>query len=128
MKSLPAHDVEMSKAWNLEGSLKLTSGYLKAVSGKGNGIKKAMLSNNTVEIRYRQGGEQIKPSGRTETHDLKKLFQDKGILPWLRDRVPLIYYENELIAVADLWVASKYAVTGTEAAWQITWERTENIT
>jgi tRNA(Ile)-lysidine synthase len=128
MKLLPAHDVEMSKPWNFKGSLKLTSGYLKAVSGKGSGIKKAMLSNNTVEIKYRQGGEQIRPSGRVETHDLKKLFQDQGILPWLRDRIPLIYYENELIAVADLWVESKYAATEDEAAWQIIWERMENIT
>jgi tRNA(Ile)-lysidine synthase len=127
MKSLPAHDVEMSKHWNLKNSLKLTSGDIKAVSSKGNGIKKTMLSNNTVEIRYRQGGEQIRPAGRTETHELKKLFQDKGILPWLRDRIPLIYYEDELIAVADLWVASKYAATGTETAWQIIWQRIENI-
>lgn len=127
MKLLSAHDVELTISWNLEESLKLTSGYLKAVSGEGGGIKKDMLSNNTVEIRYRQGGEQIRPAGRTETHELKKLFQDKGILPWLRDRIPLIYYENELIAVADLWLESKYAATEAEAAWQIIWERIENI-
>jgi len=122
MKLLPAHDVELSKLWNLKESLKLTSGKLKAVSGKGRGIKKAMLSNDTVEIRYRQGGEQLRPSGRVETHELKKLFQEQGIVPWLRDRIPLIYYDNELIAVADLWVGSKYAATEAEAAWQIIWE------
>jgi len=122
MKSLPAHDVEMARTWNLEETLDLTSGYLNAVSGKGNGIKKNMLSNNIVEIRYRQGGEQIKPSGRVETHELKKMFQEQGVLPWLRDRIPLVFYENELIAVADLWVASKYAASGTEAAWQIIWK------
>jgi len=128
MKLLPAHDVELTRPWNLEESLKLTSGHLKAVSGEGSGIKKDMLSNHTVEVRYRQGGEQIRPSGRAETHEMKKLFQDQGILPWLRDRIPLIYYEDELIAVADLWIESKYAATGTEAAWQIIWERMENIT
>ncbi len=122
MQSLPAHDVKMSKPWNFEGSLKLASGYLKAISSKGSGIKMDILSNNTVEIRYRQGGEQIRPSGRIETHDLKKLFQEQGVLPWLRNRIPLVYYENELIAVADLWVESKYAASGTEAAWQIVWE------
>jgi len=122
MKLLPAHDVKISKLWNLEETLDLTSGYLKAVSGNGSGIKKNMLSNNTVEIRYRQGGEQIRPSGRVETHELKKMFQDQGILPWLRDRIPLIFYENELIAVADLWVESKYAASESEAAWQIIWE------
>ena len=122
MKSLPAHDVKMSKLWNFEETLDLTSGYLKAVSGNGSGIKKNMLSNNTVEIRYRQGGEQIRQSGRVETHELKKMFQDQGILPWLRDRIPLIFYENELIAVADLWVENKYAASESEAAWQIIWE------
>lgn len=122
MKLLPAHDVELNKRWDLDESLKLTSGYLKAVSGKGSGIKKDMLSNDIVEIRYRQGGEQIRPSGRVETHELKKLFQAQGILPWLRDRIPLIYHKNELIAVADLWVESKYAASESEAAWQIIWE------
>ena len=122
MKLLPAHDVELNKCWDLDESLKLTSGYLKAVSGKGSGIKKDMLSNDIVEIRYRQGGEQIRLSGRVETHELKKLFQAQGILPWLRDRIPLIYHKNELIAVADLWVESKYAATEDEAAWQIIWE------
>jgi len=122
MKSLPAHDVEMSKQWNLEETLELTSGYLKAISGKGNGIKKDMLSSDTVEIRYRQGGEQIKLSGRRETHDLKKLFQEHGVPPWMRDRIPLIYYENKLVTVADLWLESKYAASESEAAWQINWE------
>jgi len=122
MKSLVAHDVEMNKPWKLEESLKLTSGCLRAVSGIGNGIKKDMLSNDRVEIRYRQGGEQIRPSGRTGLHELKKLFQEQGVLPWLRDRIPLIFYENELIAVADLWVESKYAASESEAAWQIIWD------
>ena len=81
-----------------------------------------MLSNDRVEIRYRQGGEEIRPSGRTGLHELKKLFQEQGVLPWLRDRIPLIFYENELIAVADLWVESKYAASESEAAWQIIWE------
>ncbi len=122
MKSLSDHDVDISKPWNLEERLELTSGYLKAISGKGNGIKKDMLSSDTVEVRYRQGGEQIKPPGRKETHDLKKLFQEHGMPPWMRDRIPLIYYENKLIAVADLWLESKYAASESEAAWQINWE------
>ena len=121
MKSLPAHDVEMSKPWNLQERLELTSGYLKAISGKGNGIKKDVLSNDTVEIRYRQGGEKIKLSGHRETHDLKKLFQEHGVPSWMRDRIPLIYYENKLIAVADLWIESKFAASESEVAWQIIW-------
>jgi len=122
MKSLPAHDAGMRKTWKLEESLKLTSGCLKAIASRGSGIKKDMLSNNTVEIRYRQGGEKIRPSGRAEIHELKKLYQEEGVLPWDRDRIPLIFHENKLIAVAGLWTEYKYAATLSEPAWQIEWE------
>jgi len=48
-------------------------------------------------IRFRQGGEKILLPGRAHHHCLKKVFQEQGIPPWLRDRIPLIYQENELI-------------------------------
>ncbi|MCK5432306.1 MAG: tRNA lysidine(34) synthetase TilS, partial [Gammaproteobacteria bacterium] len=98
MQSLSAHDVKMATNWNFKGTLKLSSGYLKAVSSKGIGIKKDMISSDSVEVKYRQGGEHIKPSGRSHTHELKKLLQEEGVLPWLRDRIPLIFYDNDLIA------------------------------
>ena len=43
------------------------------------------------------------------------------MLPWLRDRIPLIYSENELIAVGDLWIEHKYAASQSEPGWQIKW-------
>jgi len=122
MQSLSTHDVKMATNWNFKGTLKLSSGYLKAVSGKGIGIKKDMISSDSVEVKYRQGGEHIKPSGRSHTHELKKLLQEEGVLPWLRDRIPLIYYENELIAVGDLWVEDKYAAIALEPAWELKWD------
>ncbi|MFT5426901.1 MAG: tRNA(Ile)-lysidine synthase [Gammaproteobacteria bacterium] len=122
MPSLSPHNVKLVTRWNFEGTLKLASGFLKAVSSKGVGIKRTMISSDNVEIKYRQGGEQIKLSGRNHTHELKKLMQEEGVLPWFRDRIPLIFYRNELIAVADLWVADKYAATALEPAWQIKWD------
>ena len=121
MRSLPAHDTSTSTIWDLKDPLILTSGCLKAVACKGRGIKKDMLSKNIVEIRYRQGGEQLKPFGRREMHDLKKMFQEEGVLPWNRDRIPLIFYNNELIAVGDLWIEHKYATMQSEIAWQFEW-------
>lgn len=122
MPSLSPHNVKLVTPWNFAGTLELTSGYLKAVSSKGVGIKSTMIPSNNVEIKYRQGGEMIKPSGRKHTHELKKLLQEEGVPPWLRDRIPLLYDRNELIAVADLWVADKYTATALETAWQIKWE------
>lgn len=121
MRPLPNHDVKTTTIWDLKEKLNLTSGCLKADLSEGCGIRREIISSDSVEIRYRQGGERIRPSGRDHSHELKKLYQDEGVLPWLRDRIPLIYFENELIAVGDLWVEHKYAASQSEPGWQIKW-------
>ena len=35
---------------------------------------------------------------------VKKLLQEHGVPPWWRDRVPLLYLGEELLAVGDLWL------------------------
>jgi tRNA(Ile)-lysidine synthase len=59
-----------------------------------------------LEVRFRSGGEEIKTVGQSHTKKLKKLLQDEGIVPWMRDRLPLLYSDGQLVAVADLWIAS----------------------
>ena len=51
-------------------------------------------------------GEEIRPAGLAGTHKLKKLLQEAGVVPWMRERLPLLYAGDELVAVADLWIAS----------------------
>lgn len=65
-----------------------------------------------LEVRYRLGGERLQPAGRKETHDLKKLFQDAGVLPWQRGRIPLLYADAELVAVGDLWHTAGFSRNG----------------
>lgn len=71
------------------------------------------LSNDLVsagiQVRYRSGGEEIKPLGQAHTRKLKKLLQEEGIVPWMRERMPLLYSGEDLVAVADLWIASSAA-------------------
>lgn len=57
-----------------------------------------------LDISYRQGGERCKPIGRGHSQKLKKLLQEYQLEPWLRDWVPLIYSDDVLIAVGDLWL------------------------
>jgi tRNA(Ile)-lysidine synthase len=63
-------------------------------------------------VRYREGGESIRAQGYGTTRKLKKLLQEQGIVPWMRDRVPLLFAGEELVAVADLWVAEGAAIQG----------------
>lgn len=93
-------------------------GVLKFVRGARRGLSERFLERE-VEVRFRQGGEEFKPIGQSHTRKLKKLLQEEGIVPWMRDRVPLIYADDELIAVGDLWLAaSAVSEPGVSLCWK----------
>lgn len=57
----------------------------------------------TLYIRFRDGGERIHLRGRKHSHSLKKILQERGVPPWLRSRLPLLYDERgALLAVLGL--------------------------
>lgn len=67
------------------------------------------IKQDELEIRYYQGGEKIRLPGRTFRHKLKNCWQDWGVAPWQRTRIPLVYYNDELIAVLDYAIADGFA-------------------
>ena len=64
---------------------------------------------NGLQLRFRQGGERIRPYGHHVTRPVKKLLQEQGVVPWMRWIVPLLYSGDTLVAVADLWIAADCA-------------------
>lgn len=75
-----------------------------------------------LSVRFRRGGERFKPCGAEHHRALKKLLQEAGIVPWMRSRIPLLYRDEELVGVGDLWVCD--AARGKPAgarAWQVRW-------
>ncbi|MEJ2418130.1 MAG: tRNA lysidine(34) synthetase TilS [Exilibacterium sp.] len=81
----------------------------------------ARLQSTRVEVRWRCGGERCRPEGRLHSQTLKKLLQEYGLEPWLRDRVPLVYIDGELAAVADLWVCAAFAAAPGEPGVHLQW-------
>ena len=61
-----------------------------------------------LQIKSRQGGERCKPANRHHSQTLKKLMQEYQLEPWLRDQVPLIYANDNLVAVGDLWICAGF--------------------
>ncbi len=113
------------QAWPSEGrplapghvSLGHGMGSLRLAPGAARGLSGAIVERG-LSIHMRRGGEEIKPAGQAHTKKLKKLLQEKGIVPWMRDRLPLIYAGDELVAVADLWLAAGAASEpGTAVCW-----------
>ena len=80
-------------------------GELRLEAGAAEGLSETLVSRG-LELRFRQGGEKFKPIGQSHTKKLKKLLQEAGVVPWMRDRIPLLYAGGELVAVADLWLAA----------------------
>jgi tRNA(Ile)-lysidine synthase len=111
--------------WDVRGPLELphAGGMLTAISATGQGLRADAVSRGRVQVRFRQGGERCRPAGRRHHHLLKKLFQENAIPPWERTRIPLIYIDNALAAVADCWDCEPFAAVAGEPGLVIQWQR-----
>ncbi|MBI2384075.1 MAG: tRNA lysidine(34) synthetase TilS [Gammaproteobacteria bacterium] len=74
-------------------------------------------------VRFPRGGERIKPAGARHTRTLKNLFQESGVAPWLRERMPLIYRGGQLAAVADLWMTAEFKAYSAQRGLEIRWRQ-----
>ncbi|MSP27154.1 MAG: tRNA lysidine(34) synthetase TilS [Methylococcales bacterium] len=72
------------------------------------GILYEQWQKEKVTVKFRSGGEKIQLPNRKEHHTLKKLFQEAGIPPWERQLTPLIYLNNKLAAVGELWTSADF--------------------
>lgn len=66
------------------------------------------LVDRGLQLAVRVGGERLRPATDASTRALKTLFQEAGILPWMRHRVPLLKAGDDVVAVADLWLNSTF--------------------
>ncbi|HNI48510.1 MAG TPA: tRNA lysidine(34) synthetase TilS [Zoogloea sp.] len=78
----------------------------RAVTGAG--IMRAALIGAPVRIDRRRGGERLSlhPAGPSRT--LKNLFQEAGIPPWLRPRLPVLWVGDRVAWVAGVGVAGEF--------------------
>lgn len=101
--------------------LELPKTELLMESGAAKNLKRLKANLPNIQIRYRQGAERCKPTGRQHSQTLKKLLQDYGLEPWIRDQVPLIYSNDDLVAVGDLWICEGYVAAENEEGLLLEW-------
>ena len=112
--------------WEIDERLQLPAA-LGALSMRAAGIgdKQGVLSRArlpaTLTVRFRKGGETLRPGARQVTKELKKLLQEFGVLPWWRARLPLIYAGDALVAVGDLWIDASFAAIDGEIGCKVVW-------
>lgn len=92
-------------------------GVLRFDRGAPSGLAPALFERG-LRIAVREGGEEIKLPDQSYTRKLKKLLQEEGIVPWMRDRLPLVYAGDRLVAVGDLWISKDAAAEpGVAVRW-----------
>ena len=87
------------------------------VQGLGISVKK--ISHFPVTLRLRQGGETLRLAQNASNRTLKNLMQEQRILPWQRDRMPLLFCGDDLVSVPGVGVAAAYRAEADEAAIQL---------
>jgi tRNA(Ile)-lysidine synthase len=101
MPPLPQHNPSLVLHWNARASLNIP--HLDITLEPDILALTTTVDRKDVTVRFRRGGERCKPVGHRHHRDLKKLFQEAGVPPWERDRIPLIYVAERLVAVIGFW-------------------------
>jgi len=90
-------------------------GQIVAMQTNEIGIARHWLDSGIISIKCRQGGERCKPYGRAHSQELKKVLQEYHVPPWERERLLLVYINQQLAAVIGLfycdWVVAKESET-----------------
>ncbi|EGV51369.1 tRNA lysidine(34) synthetase TilS [Candidatus Endoriftia persephone] len=123
MKSLKPFDRATRIYWEGGDSLQLPAamGELRCIDAS-QGISLDRWQASRVEVRFRQGGECCRPVADPHRRPLKQLFQQWGIPPWIRQRVPLLYLDGELAALPGLVVCQPFQNRPGEAALELVGE------
>ncbi|MGR9074397.1 MAG: tRNA lysidine(34) synthetase TilS [Gammaproteobacteria bacterium] len=129
MKKLPTIDAESAYIW--EKGLKTLdlpgNGMLCIEDTRLPGISQAAWLSHKVTVRYRKGGENLLLPGRNGRRSLKKLYQEAGIPPWERERMPLIYMGDRLAAVGDRWIDADFYGGMPGDNLRIQWRRRDKL-
>ncbi len=115
-------DSEQVIAWSDDNPVELPAGLgqLRAVVGSF-GLSLSAWRNSRIELRFKEQGGRLKPLGRAHSCTFKNYFQQLGIPPWLRTRIPLIYLDGELAAVSDFCICEPFGAPASEQGVRLEW-------
>ena len=113
-------------AWHGERKLALPElgGELRFRRARGAGIDPKWVESGALQVKLRSGGERLQPDARRPRRTLKNLFQEAGVPPWQRARMPLIYRGDDLVWAPGLGIDSRYQSAEKRAGWVPEWRVT----
>lgn len=109
--------------WQGEQHLVIESlqGVLKFTQQNNMGIDPSKLSGQIVTIRSRSGGERFQPNCKRPRRSLKKILQETALAPWVRNTLPLLFCEDQLVWVAGIGIDCNFQVSEGNIGLDVTW-------
>jgi tRNA(Ile)-lysidine synthetase, N-terminal domain/tRNA(Ile)-lysidine synthetase, C-terminal domain len=104
--------------------LELSSGTLTLSSDMTTPAQLRMpLQNEPLSVTCNLAGSvKMHPLGRQHSRELKKLWQEYEVAPWLRGSIPIICYGNTVAAVAGLFICQGFGCPENESGLNIHWQ------
>jgi tRNA(Ile)-lysidine synthase len=100
----PPPPAALDLPWHGEPVLALPHGALVFAHGKIDALDERRLAEAPVRVRVRRGGERFQLSANRPRRALKSILQERGMPPWERRSLPLLFCGDELAAVPGLGV------------------------
>ncbi|MFI8417511.1 tRNA lysidine(34) synthetase TilS [Serratia sp. NPDC078593] len=108
--------------WQGDEPLLLPDG-LGSLIRDGKGIEVCAPSpHQVVNVRFGVGGT-LRIVGRQHSRAAKKLWQELAIPPWQRERIPLVYYDDCLIAAPGVFITEAGQPLAEQPIWRLRWNK-----
>ena len=71
-----------------------------------------------LRVTFNPEGLSAHPTTRNHSRKLKKLFQEYNVPSWLRRQIPILMYQDQVVAVGDLFVDQAFSGQDCELIWR----------
>ncbi|TQV76482.1 tRNA lysidine(34) synthetase TilS [Aliikangiella marina] len=118
-KHEPSNDFDSQQWLDFKVPLRLANGielFASVQSAPGLRLPKV---HEVVSVGARKGGERVCPDYRTKTTSLKKVYQELAVPPWQREWLPIVFYNDQIVAVPGVFVEKRYLCSDSEKALDI---------
>jgi tRNA(Ile)-lysidine synthase len=100
----PAPAADAPVRWRGEATLPVPGSGVSVCleAAAGTGLRRAALEAAVIVLGVRRGGERLRLHPGGPHRSLKNLLQERGVPPWRRDRMPLMWCDGKLAWAAGI--------------------------
>ena len=106
--------------WRGREPLELDHGRLALEPCRSDGLDDSVHGCEIV-VRFRGDDASSMRPLHVRGHSLKKRFQELGIPPWERGRIPLLYVGDALAAIGSEWMDPQLCAAPGTPGWRVVW-------